>query len=178
MSSMSDNGMSDNAADAARDTLRERIRAFVEATTPDPLDLRGAARELGLLPLMPDHVGVGANPDYRERWYGVRPDGQVVSFSTKPPRDPRPPESRWRELWVLAQAREGYGELNALIPPRPRDAPLCPRCDGAGRIHLGVSDEIVTCVCGGLGWIQPTEDDSDGRHQRKEEKLGPEQPRN
>lgn len=143
------------AADAATaDALRARIRAFVGQQAPDPLDLRGAARELDLLPLVRDHVTV----DDRERWYGVRPDGQVLSFAAQPPRDPRPPESRWRQWWVLAQERERYPELDALIPPRPRGFPFCPICGGTGRTELGVSGEMVTCVCGGLGWIPPKDD--------------------
>jgi hypothetical protein len=147
------------ARDAARDRLRERIRAFLAETAPDPADLRGAARELDLLPLAPDQVAVGPTMEDRERWFGVRPDGKVLSFATRAPRDPRSPESRWRHDWVLARERERYPELDAFIPPPPRDAPLCPRCDGAGRIRLGVSGRIVTCVCGGLGWIPPLDDE-------------------
>jgi hypothetical protein len=153
---MSDDAMPDKSydADAARARIRARIREFVEATNPDPLDLRGAARELDLLPLARDHVTM----DERERWFGVRPSGDVVSFAARPPREPQPLANRWWEWWVLAQERERYPEFDALIPPPPRDGPICPRCEGVGRIRLGLSDEVVTCVCGGLGWIPPKDD--------------------
>ena len=148
--------MSTSAPDDATlsGSLRERIRAFVEATTPDPLDLRAAARELDLLPLARDHVTI----DDRERWYGVRASGDVVSFATRPPRDPRAPESDWRRWWVLAQQRDRYPELDAFIPPHPRGFPQCPVCRGAGRVELGVSGHMVVCVCGSLGWIAPKDD--------------------
>jgi hypothetical protein len=139
---------SPSIARQTHDRIRERIRELLEFGTDKPDSLRDAARELGVLPLASESA---------QRWYGVRPDGDLLSFALRAPHDERVVEDQWRRSAELSRASERYPELEALVYPPPLSCRTCPRCGGEGRIRL--HGESVTCLCGGLGWLPPVEDE-------------------
>ncbi len=130
------------------DRIRERIREFLDPKARDLDFLRDAARALDLLPL---------SPASRDRWYGVRPDGDLLSFSPRTPYEVLEEEDQWRRAAELLRASERYPELEALVPPPPLSCRTCPRCGGSGLIRREGRD--LTCICEGLGWIAPVEDE-------------------
>ena len=130
-----------------RDRIREYIREFTESKTNELNFLSRAAHELDVLPLSPASA---------ERWYGVRPDGDLLSFSPNTPYDPIEEDDLWRRAAELSQASERYPELEALVPPPPLSCRTCARCGGSGLIRR--DDKEVLCICEGLGWLAPVED--------------------
>jgi hypothetical protein len=83
---------------------------------------------------------------------GIRPDGQVVRWSTEDEyagvRSVE--EGKWM-LSALVAGTERYPELRALLPERPRDAVDC-QC----RNHPLFGPGKVLCgSCGGVGWLVP-----------------------
>ena len=138
-------------AEVTRDRIRERIEKFEEAS------LRELARELNVLPL-------SSIDD--ERWYGVRPDGDVISFRVQRPYEPVEEEDLWRRAATLSKALGKYPELEPLVPPPPLSCQTCPRCGGSGVISRAESE--LNCICEGLGWL-PSIFDEIERKERKDE---------
>ena len=144
-------------AETTRERIHSRIIELIKSTKDDPKKMRNAAEALGVLPL-------SAIQD--DRWYGVRPDGDLISFDLSAPHHEVEEEDLWRRCAILTQASEYYPELEALIPPPPLSCRTCSRCGGAGEILLG--GEIVTCICEGLGWLPSIEDEMEEKHKEKD----------
>jgi uncharacterized protein (TIGR02996 family) len=127
--------------------LGPRLAQYLEADSPDPMELRRWARHHSALPLMPDMAGC----------YCIRMEGEIISFAWDREEDARTgSETRVRNV-VLFQGSEKYPELRLFIPPRPIDASDCPACEGKGvlmKLPAELRDKVV-CECGGLGWIMP-----------------------
>ena len=138
-------------AEVTRDRIRERIQKFEEAS------LREVARELNVLPL---------SPLDDERWYGVRPDGDLISFRVRHPYEPVEENNLWRRAATLSNALGKYPELEPLVPPPPLSCQTCPRCGGNGVIMRGQQE--INCICEGLGWM-PSIFDEIERKERKDE---------
>ncbi len=83
---------------------------------------------------------------------GVRPDGQIVRWSTEGEYSGvRLVEERRWVLSALVTGTERYPELRALLPARPRDAVDC-QC----RNHpLFAPGKMLCGICGGVGWLVP-----------------------
>jgi hypothetical protein len=139
-------------ARVTRDQIRELIQEFLNTRMES---LRAAARELNVLPLLPSDG---------ERWYGVRPDGDVISFDIRHPYEPIEEEDLWKRATTLSRAAEEYPALEPLVPPPPLSCQTCARCGGSGLIIR--SGNNVLCICGGLGWMPSTEDEIE-RHERE-----------
>ena len=131
-----------------RDRIRERIREFEYSAGDDRAFLLAAVRELRVLPIL--DMGDG-------RWYGVRPNGDLISFSPNAPFDVAVEIDEWTRAAVLLGASARYEELKALVPPRPLSSQPCSTCNGAGLITDGNSKRL--CVCEGLGWLKPLWDE-------------------
>lgn len=127
--------------------IRDRIRELVEAGGDGPYPLREAARDLGVLPL---------DSESEERWCGVRPNGDLLSFALRAPYDELLIEDQWRRTAELSLASERYPELAFLVHSAPLSCRPCPRCGGEGRIRL--RGDWAVCLCAGLGWLPPAED--------------------
>jgi hypothetical protein len=56
---------------------------------------------------------------------------------------------------ALCQGIEHYPQLVALLPTRPDEAVTCSLCGGVGDVP-GLPQ--IICVCGGIGWSIPEED--------------------
>jgi hypothetical protein len=124
--------------------IEARLRAYLEATTPDPLDLRGYFARLGALPLWLDMGGGMA----------IRPDGVILSFAWDGDEEARVEGDRRRMTFALYRGSLAYPELAPLVPARPEDARTCIYCLGAGEVRLPDGTLLeVTCACGGLGWV-------------------------
>ena len=136
--------------------IRTRIRELIDSEAGDPDSFRDAARALDVLPLAPSSD---------DRWYGVRPDGDLLSFSLHTPHHEREEEDQFRRAAVLKGASDRHPELGALVPPPPLSCRTCPRCGGGGGIQL--RGDAAACICAGLGWLPPVEDRIEERsHER------------
>jgi hypothetical protein len=124
-----------------RDRIRELIQKFDEKSLLD------VTRELNVLPL--------SQVD-EERWYGVRPDGDLLSFRVQRPYEPIEEEDLWRRAAALSRAVAKYPELEPLVPPPPLNCQTCARCGGSGVISRGGN-----CICEGLGWMPSIFDEID-----------------
>jgi hypothetical protein len=132
--------------------IRELIQEHLKS---GPESLRDAARDLNVLPL---------SPADDERWYGVRPDGDLILFNPRSPYDPIEEEDFWKRAVTLSRAVEQYPTLEPLVPPPPLSCQTCPRCGGSGVITRA-GGEII-CICGGLGWMPSIEDEIEGKDPR------------
>ena len=126
--------------------IMRRIMEFTGEVSPDPQNLRAAAAEREVLPLLCDFGGCLA----------IRLDGEIVSFTWDKMTDLRiESDARIRNV-ALFQGSKKYPELRVLIPPRPSEARECPDCNGSGSMttarEIGLENGIV-CYCGGLGWL-------------------------
>ena len=119
--------------------IRASIEAFVRSRTPRAEQLREAALALEVLPVTDDW----------DRDYGVRPDGDVISFNRVAPYDPRAELDPRGRATVLGYAVWKFPELADLRPDRPDDAVTCSLCQGTGQSS---SSSSGACLCGGLGW--------------------------
>ena len=146
-----------NISPASLEKIEATLKEFVANPEPylikfdDPLDLRRLAAELNVLPMFLDFGGC----------YGIRPNGEIVSFSWDEPykldveNDPR--------IWniVLFQGAKKYPELKELIPTRPPDAVECSDCKGTGIFQglaeHGIVPQNIVCYCGGIGWLPGSE---------------------
>jgi hypothetical protein len=138
-------------ADCRIPVIDEVLAAFVSAPDPYPvhcdpqIDLRGLAAELKVLPVLLDMGGC----------FGLRPNGDVVSFSwDEPHRVQVEGDQRIRNM-VLFRSGLKYPRLVDLVPRRPASAPPCPHCGGSGKLN-GPPERLagsVICYCGGLGWL-------------------------
>ncbi|MBD0368752.1 MAG: hypothetical protein ICV53_21920 [Flavisolibacter sp.] len=131
------------------DYIRMQINKLLDSNYGEWDDsLRKAAHALNLFPLSP------ANGN---RWYGVRPDGDLLSFELREPYNEQEEEDQWKRAAVLMQASDRYPELQPLVPPPPLSCYTCPRCGGAGVIQR--KGEAILCICEGLGWLPSIEDE-------------------
>lgn len=130
---------------------RDRIRKLIEEYLQTE-DLQAAARELNVLPLTEATDG---------RWYGVRPDGDLLSFNQHSPYQEMVEEDLWKRASTLLRASDTYPELEPLVPPPPLSCQTCARCRGAGFI-VRVEGEVM-CICEGLGWLPAIFDEVEKR---------------
>jgi hypothetical protein len=110
-----------------------------------PLDLRALAGELRLLPAMLDMGGC----------YGLRLNGEVVSFVWDELRQLRVEHDERIRNMVMFRASLKYAQLVCLVPQKPVAGVTCPHCGGSG-IPSGLPVDLarkVVCFCGGLGWL-------------------------
>jgi hypothetical protein len=143
-------------AEQTRDRLRARIEEYIAGGDSD---LREAARALRVLPL---------EQIEEARWYGVRPNGDLIAFSPIAPGEPDVVVDEWKRAAALLWASKQYPELEALVPPPPLNSRPCGLCNGSGQ--LLIDNRQVVCVCEGLGWLSPISDaeergGSDERHE-------------
>jgi hypothetical protein len=146
-----------NITPASSEKIEATLKEFVANPEPylikfdEPLDLRKLAADLNVLPMFLDMGGC----------YGIRPNGEIVSFSWDEPykldteNDPR--------IWniVLFQGAKKYPGLKELVPVRSPDSIECPHCSGTGvnqgLKELGLSSDVIVCYCGGIGWLPQDE---------------------
>ena len=90
---------------------------------------------------------------HRGETFGLRPDGEVVRWSTadhcEPYRATRPVEDRTDWLSALVEGARRWPEWQALLPPRPSGAAAC-ACVGHARFGPG---GFICPICCGLGWV-------------------------
>jgi len=139
---------SPSLARRTHDAIKRRITELVESKSNENALLREAVRMLDVLPL---------NPVDEEHWYGVRPDGDLLLFSVESPYEAHEETDPWRRAAELSKGTERFPELEALVPPPPLSCRTCPRCAGSGLVRSDGKE--VTCICGGLGWLAPVEDE-------------------
>lgn len=93
----------------------------------------------------------GALPLYRGWWetIGLRPDGEIVSWSTKGDYTGTRPVGE-RSVWLsaLVHAAETWPELWLIVPPRPPHAIDCKH------IPPVAEGKLFCSLCCGLGWIE------------------------
>jgi hypothetical protein len=133
------------------DKINAALNLYV--TNPEPnminsdpsIDLRKLAGELNLLPMSLDFGGC----------YGIRPNGDIFSFTWDEPYDLRPENDTRICNSVLFQGSKKYPELAALAPSRPPSAVVCNHCDGTGidPYAIKLNTDAIVCYCGGLGWL-------------------------
>jgi hypothetical protein len=120
--------------------LEERIRRF---EVESPTNLRWLAADvsrLGALPLFVDLLET----------FGLRPDGEVIRWSTEGLyAGPRPVEDRILLLAALVDGCRRYAELESLLPVRSPDAVDC-QCQ---EIPQFAESGLICDKCGGLGWV-------------------------
>ena len=142
-----------NIPPASSEKIETALNKFVANPEPyligfdEPLDLRRLAAELKVLPMFLDFGGC----------YGVRPNGEIVSFSwDEPYKLEAENDPRVRNI-VLFQGAKKYPELEELVPARPPDAVECPDCKGTGVFQglaeHGIVPQNIVCYCGGIGWL-------------------------
>jgi hypothetical protein len=138
---------------------RERILKLIEDYLQTETPLRDVARALTVLPL---------SEAAAERWYGIKPNGDLLSFETRSPFEASEEEDLWTRATTLSRALKRYPELEPLIPPPPLSCRTCPRCRGKGVITR--VDGEVSCICDGLGWMPPVYDKVERRERREPER--------
>jgi hypothetical protein len=127
--------------------LRERIVAYVDESPERLRWLAVYAARAGALPL-----SVG--------WFetiGLRPDGELVSWSTEGEYPgTRPVEDRYLWLSSLVGATKKYPRLRILLPERPKGARDCRHL-----AHPVFAEGKVYCPeCDGLGWVEASDAES------------------
>jgi hypothetical protein len=128
-------------------TIRMLIARFLAADEPKSVWAKPAVEKHGFMPL---YFGWTAT-------LGVRPDGSFVRWNHEDGLDSiEPCTTPFLQRMALAQAAKKYAELAAFVPARPPEGVVCPRCGGSGRLPGGAAH--IICVCGGLGWTVPGED--------------------
>jgi hypothetical protein len=82
--------------------------------------------------------------------HGIRPDGEVVSWSTEGEYiGVRPVEDQISVLSDLVEGSGRYPSLRALLPARGQSAVDC-RCRGHPLFESG---KVMCGDCGGIGWL-------------------------
>ena len=133
-----------------RVAVSPELRAFIAARvagypTETPERLRWQApfvADFGALPL---YVGWAET-------IGIRPDGEIVRWSTEGDYPGTQPVEDGR--WVLAALVNGanrHPELRPLLPERPPGAVDCP----CSRHPLFGANKVLCGTCGGVGWLPP-----------------------
>ena len=148
-----------SVATRTQNWIREQISKLVHSSSNASISLRGAARNLDILPLL--------NTD-GNRWYGVRPNGDLLSFELHAPHCECTEEDQWKRATVLFKASKDCPQLKPLVASAPLASRPCSRCGGSGEIQL--RGESVPCICGGLGWVPPMFDEMDKKETRTENK--------
>jgi hypothetical protein len=121
--------------------LTERVTAY-PCEAPERLQwLAGYVAEAGALPLYAGWTET----------IGLRPDGEVVSWSTEGEYPgTRPVEDQGWLLTALVKGVNRYPELRLLLPERPPNARDCWHL-----CHPFFAEGKVTCSeCYGLGWLE------------------------
>jgi hypothetical protein len=133
--------------------IEAALREYVAGTVPDlvkfdePLDVRRLAGELNMLPMLFDMGGC----------YGIRPSGEIVSFSWDEPHKLDVEEDPRIQNVVLFQGTKKYPALKDLMPVRSPDSITCSHCEGTGRLKGLPEVNHIICYCGGLGWLPESE---------------------
>jgi hypothetical protein len=126
-----------------RDSIENRIQEFLSDPDPRLEWMKPAVRTHIFLPLYLGWVGA----------IGLRPDGSFVRWDHEDDREAvKPLSDPYWERVAVSHAAKKYSELAALLPERPSHAKDCDSCKGTGEIE-GTAQ--IICVCGGLGWIIP-----------------------
>ena len=121
--------------------LADRIAAYSAESPPQLRWLAEFAAQAGALPLYPG-------------WFetiGLRPDGEVVSWSTEGDYPgTKPVEDRYLGLTSLVDAAKRHPELRPLLPLRPPGARDCRHL-----AHPLFAEGKVFCPeCCALGWVE------------------------
>jgi hypothetical protein len=151
-----------------RPSISQRTHDFIEAHIKGLLasgkedeDVIKAVRKLHLLPL---------DSAEGERLYGVRPDGDLLSFNRREPYEEKEEEDRWQRTSVLKKGSGQYPELNPLIPPPPLSRSVCPQCGGTGTVLQ--KGELSWCICEGVGWWPALNDEVEKGDEDRDPKEG------
>jgi hypothetical protein len=120
--------------------ITDRVRQFaVEA----PAQVRWLAPFVAEFGALPVYLG----------WIetiGIRPDGEVIRWSTEGEYPgARPVEDRTWLMTGLVEGSRRYAELLPLVPVRVPDADDC-QCRGHPLFAAG---RVIGGTCGGLGWL-------------------------
>jgi hypothetical protein len=120
--------------------ITDRVRQFaVEA----PAQVRWLAPFVAEFGALPVYLG----------WIetiGIRPDGEVIRWSTEGEYPgARPVEDRTWLMTGLVEGSRRYAELLPLVPVRVPDADDC-QCRGHPLFAAG---RVICGTCGGLGWL-------------------------
>ena len=145
-----------SVATRTQDWIQGRINEVVSSNSVDLISLREAAKNLNVLPLLSSEGN---------RWYGVRPNGDLISFELQAPHYEHTEEDQWKRTAVLFRVSRDYPQLNPLVPPAPLSSCPCSRCNGSGEILF--KGEWVLCICQGLGWIPPMFDEKDEKEEKE-----------
>ncbi len=137
-----------SVATRVHDWIREQISVLVHSNSEDTTYMREIAHKLDVFPLL----ALNSN-----RWYGVQPNGDLLSFELYAPHHERIEEDQWKRAAVIFKASLQYSALKPLVPPAPLNGRPCSRCGGSGEINL--KGEWVRCICQGLGWVPPMFDE-------------------
>jgi len=138
---------SPSAAMRTQQWIRTSISHLSRAITEISPEVQHAATQLNVLPLV----------SYEEnRWYGIREDGDIISFRIAHPYEEVLIDDLWTRNALLLSASDNFPELKVLILPAPLSCRPCARCDGAG--YITVREQLPLCVCLGLGWLPPMND--------------------
>src|SRR5262245_2715385 len=133
--------------------IQKFIDEFVSSPEPSPFtgekfsdqwDLRKIVSELNVLPITPDWFS----------YWGIRPNGEVISFNVEQPYDEKIITNQKVINVVFYDAARKSSELKELMPVRNEEAITCPGCDGAGILKEFADNEFlanfISCNCGGL----------------------------
>ena len=102
-----------------------------------------------LAPYVTQYDALPLYPGWTET-IGIRPDGELVRWSTEGDFDGTRPVEDWSwALAALVAGADGYPELRPFLPVRGPGAVDCP----CRAIPLCVSGKVICGECGGLGWL-------------------------
>lgn len=128
--------------------IRNQIAAIIDSKQQISISIRDAVQALDVFPLL-------EADSYR--WYGLRPNGDLLLFELHSPYHSRVEANQWKRTAVIFKASLQYPELKVIVPSAPLNAAPCFRCGGLGYILL--KDERTWCICEGLGWVSPMFDE-------------------
>jgi hypothetical protein len=121
--------------------LAERIAAYHEESPPELRWLGEYVAQAGALPLCPGW----------SETIGLRPDGEIVSWSTEGEYPgTKPVEDRYLWLTSLVSAAKRHPQLRALLPVRPPGAWDCPHLANP----IFAEDKVFCPECCALGWVE------------------------
>jgi hypothetical protein len=131
--------------DEKMDLIRELLRRYVTASTPDKSGYRILAEKYQLLPVLPDWSG----------FVGLREDGVLLWVSQEDGTVSMVIKDYWRHL-AMIRGSDLFPELSFLRPVVSPTWVTCSYCGGSGKVVFeGLELSNVACFCGGMGKLPP-----------------------